>query len=90
MPKSVNRAGGVRCSDLEGHRGSVSALHVDAATNRAVSARYDKTLRVWDLMFAEGQVRLLGPAHGWAGGAGDAATRGGPPATPRGDVISSY
>jgi WD40 repeat protein len=40
-------SGGVRCSDLLGHTASVSCVLVDGRT--AVSASYDKTIRLWEL-----------------------------------------
>lgn len=39
-------ASGVRCQDLVGHIGSVS--DVSSIGDVAVSAGYDKTVRVWD------------------------------------------
>jgi WD40 repeat protein len=40
---------GTQCADLEGHRGSVSRAQVAEDGRFAVSASYDKTVRVWDL-----------------------------------------
>ena len=44
-----NAAGKAQCRDLVGHTGSVSQLHVATDGSLAVSASYDKTLRVWSL-----------------------------------------
>mmetsp|Transcript_38715 Transcript_38715/g.101162 ORF Transcript_38715/g.101162 Transcript_38715/m.101162 type:complete len:545 (+) Transcript_38715:33-1667(+) len=44
-------ASGVVCSDLTGHRGSISKVRCSAVgPPRAVSCSYDRTLRVWDLV----------------------------------------
>jgi WD40 repeat protein len=40
---------GAQCADLEGHRGSISRAQVAEDGRYAVSASYDKTVRVWDL-----------------------------------------
>ena len=44
-----NAAGAPRCAELLGHTGSVSAVRVSADGALAVSASYDKSLRVWPL-----------------------------------------
>lgn len=46
---SVHSGGSMaRCQDLLGHTGSVSQVEVNGENHRAVSAGYDRTLRVWD------------------------------------------
>ena len=42
-------ARGVRCSELAGHRGSVSCIQTDRERPVAVSCSYDKTVRCWEL-----------------------------------------
>eukprot|EP00899_Mesostigma_viride_P014111 jgi/Mesvir1/22700/Mv14117-RA.1 len=41
--------GVVRCTDLRGHSGSVSAVASGASGELAVSCSYDKTLRLWNV-----------------------------------------
>uniref|UniRef100_A0A7S2W2E0 CAP-Gly domain-containing protein n=1 Tax=Mucochytrium quahogii TaxID=96639 RepID=A0A7S2W2E0_9STRA len=40
---------GTRCTDLEGHRGSISKTLVTENGRNAISCSYDKTVRVWSL-----------------------------------------
>jgi len=42
-------ASGVTCVDLTGHLGSISRIRTHAQRGYAISAAYDRTLRVWDL-----------------------------------------
>ena len=42
-------AQGVRCADMRGHVGSISAVAVDSGSRIALSAGYDKTIRCWDV-----------------------------------------
>ena len=48
---------GVRCSDLVGHSSSISAVRT-CGPNSAVSAGYDKTVRIWDLARGTDVVKL--------------------------------
>lgn len=43
----VNRGGPARCRDLLGHTGSISQVEVNDCST-AISASYDRTLRIWD------------------------------------------
>ncbi|KPI90384.1 hypothetical protein ABL78_0460 [Leptomonas seymouri] len=47
----VTRGGPARCSDLLGHTGSISQVDVNECHGRAVamSASYDRTIRLWEL-----------------------------------------
>ena len=47
----VTRGGPARCVDLLGHTGSISQVEVSEAGGRAraISASYDRTLRIWEL-----------------------------------------
>ena len=42
-------ARGVRCTELPGHRGSVSCVQANSESPVAVTCSYDKTVRCWDL-----------------------------------------
>ena len=42
-------AQGVRCADMRGHLGSISAVATDSGSRIALSAGYDKTIRCWDV-----------------------------------------
>lgn len=46
-------SGPPRCTDLLGHTGSVSRVLVSASGQHAVSASYDKTVRVWNVASGE-------------------------------------
>ncbi|KAK7194257.1 WD domain, G-beta repeat [Novymonas esmeraldas] len=52
----VVRGGPARCVDLLGHTGSISQVEVSESHGRAtaMSASYDRTIRVWDLSGAAG------------------------------------
>lgn len=51
---------GSSCTDLCGHRGSVSAVVVNKDGSLALSAGYDKTLRLWNLQSKSEAMALTG------------------------------
>lgn len=74
--------GAPRCRDLAGHTGSISRVLVSADGSAAISAAYDKTVRVWSMETARECATLR--AHrapvmhlAWAGGLLGSADRDG-------------